>query len=245
MLRMIGRAVGMHRSTDASAAADALRLAFAWLLRPHWNYLLVRGTDIALVDATGLAPTAEGYRGWYSLPYRIRDFYTLKVGYNLTGDQRPTLYVDFIDYALSERYLQNNPASGGLFFTTRAGYQSDQFQLIPQPSAAGVAEVVYFRRMNIPVQDTDVLDVMEGPMENALAMYGGSIMAQWDGKTARRSRDMRSEAEMARREAMGLDKSAYGELLEEIPQAVWARRRIAVQSPNAAYPQYANLDWEN
>jgi len=244
MIRMIGRAVGMHRSTDESSAADALRLSYAWLMRPRWNYLLVRGSDIALVDHTGLTVGAEGYRGWYGLPHRIREFYSVKVGFNLQVGERPPMYLDYIDFGLAERYIQGQSPTQTMFYTTRGGYQSDDFQIIPNPTSAGVAEVVYFRRLNLPTKDGDVLDIMEGPMENALAMYGGSIMAQWDGKTARRSRDMRGEAEQARREAMGLDKSAYGEQLEEIPQSVWARRRRGLQSPDAAYPQHAHLDWE-
>jgi hypothetical protein len=243
---MAGRATGLHRSTDTAAAEDAVRLAYSWLSRPHWYYLTVRGASITLVPHSGTVDGDDGYKGIYPLPVGFRDFYSVKVGFNLAAGEFPSNWLDFVDPGLADRMMDGVTASREMFYTTRTLFQAEKFQLLPFPSESGTLDATYFRRLVMPAKDADVLDVLEGPMENALVMYAGSVMATWDGKTDRRARGMRADAELMRREAMGMDKAVYGEMLEEIPQEVWARRRRALQTPTGAFQQYVHTgsDWE-
>jgi hypothetical protein len=222
--------VSAGRDPEAVGASDAIFLAFSWLMRPLWYYTGV-STDLTLVSSTGLTAGQEGFQGIYSLPTEVRSPYSLLVGFGLTGAQRPETPLDYIDQRIIDKYRPDSTISPMMYTLFPQG----KIRIYAPPSAAGIAEVKYFRRLRRPVEEEDILDVMEGPMEEALIMRAQFHLAVWDGADRAKIRVAQEEAEIRRREARGFDKTHYEEVFTILPPQVWAPRHRALETTAEEY----------
>lgn len=225
--RIAARVVRSQQAPDDVGGEDALRLGLNWLQRKRWFYL---GTtaDVTLVDAEGLSAGTEGYLGEYTLPTNVKSPYSGLVGFDLAVGERPEVPIDYLDRRLIDKYRPAN-LTRVQFYSLWTWKGAGKIKFHAAPGGAGLAEIKYFRRMLYPNGDASVLDILDGPMENALVGMIGYYLATWNGADRSLRRELKEDAWVFFRQATGDDKQVYEEQFQIMPPQVWAPRRRALE----------------
>lgn len=217
--------VGSEADPLGVRADRAIIRALKWLRRINWFYL-GETVQFNLVDASGTSPGDEGYDGTYTLPTLFKEAYSLLCGFNLSAGQSPKTWYSYVDHGLFDRLTSDEGQFQAQFrsrqlYTLWNSKASGRIKIIDPPSQTGLAELKYFRHMNFPVNDSDIIDVLDGPMENALtckAQY--YVMMNTNARERGLRRDLMEEAEREMRKARGQDRSNFGQTFELLPPDV-------------------------
>lgn len=233
--------VGSEADPLGVRADRAIVRAIKWLRRINWYYL-GETVDIALVAHSGTNPGDEGYEGTYTLPSRFKEAYSLVAGFNLGVGEIPKTWYDYVDHALFDRLTSDE---GQFQATTRArrlytlwnSKTSGRIKIIDPPDMAGTAVLKYFRHMYYPVNDSDVIDVLDGPMEEALiarAQY--HVLMNNNPRERGLRRDLFAQSRDDMRKARGMDRSNFGQHFQLLPPDAHTARdnRLSV-SDNDGY----------
>jgi hypothetical protein len=235
--------VGSEADPLGVRADRSIARAIKWLKRINWFYLGMT-VDIPLVDSTGLTSGQEGFEGTYTLPSTFKEVYSLLTGFNLGAGERPKTWNDYVDSGLLDRLTSDEGQFQARFrsrhlYTLWNSKASGRIKIIDAPTQTGLAELKYFRHMNFPVEDTDIIDVLDGPMENALtarAQYYTLMLANPRERGLRR--DLFAESELDRRKARGQDRSNFGAQFELLPPDVHVARGNRLSINNTALDDY-------
>lgn len=138
----MARVIGSQAEPDAVGAGDAIEMALDRLNEYDWEYLTVKGADVAVV-----AGTAD-----YSLPTLY------KKPLSLILDNRPLFFARRGDYDKANwTNVQGTPSHYTLFNSTLGG----TFELLPTPSSGGTIELRFYRPVRKPSSEEETLDIME------------------------------------------------------------------------------------
>ena len=231
--RIVARIAGAQDKPDEVGAGDAIRQAIGELNRVRWEYLTVRGTDIALVNASGLVLPAEGAEGFYTLPTPFKDPLSA-----LISGVRALTYVP----RSSWDPLTATEAVGGTYFYTNFNQGlSGKIQLLDPPTGADTLEIRYYRPIAVPLTDATQLDVPDAsPLEAALIARATEIVATWRGLRSERVQLLKLDAERLLRKAMGDDVSHADFSPQFIPRRALVSQPIG---PNATWPFVDGGGW--
>lgn len=199
---------------DEVGAGDAIGAAIDEFNRHRWEYLTVRGSDITLV-----AGTSD-----YALPTPFKDPLSLV----LVSPELRTL--TYVPRGTWDPIVQRTAIGGTWFYTNFAQGLTNMVQLLDAPDAAGTMELRYYRPIAKPIEDTDVLDVLPGPMEVALLARAQVWVATWKGLRSERLMFMEGRAQKLFAEAKGDDVSHADWTPQLIPGRLWMRRPINADS---------------
>jgi hypothetical protein len=153
----VAQSAALQGNTDLlTRAGQAVQFAFQhWNNVQAWPYLLKVGTGINVV------PTVQDY----ALPSDFKEVYDVR----LTALNRTLQYLPRRQYdrAVWNQTAQNDPTHYTLYLS---GLDTGQITLIGIPSNSDVLVLRYYRRMSMPVQSNDVLDIPQDYENYILAL---------------------------------------------------------------------------
>lgn len=191
---------GLPTAVDAD---DAIRLVLEGLNAYRWDFLAINGSDIALVDAAGLVAGNEGFKGRYTFPFNITDLISAKARFTGTeGGVR----LQVISRQYWDRLVETDIGLGARYITWHNQGTTGQVEILDPPSQAGTLEVRLWRKIVIPVQDTDTLDVpADGPLQGYVIARGKEYVAV-DKGYARKAAHWHRVANKLEGQALGSDR---------------------------------------
>jgi len=235
--RQVARVVGAADKPDEVGATEAIEAAIDEMNRVRWESHTVRGSDITIVDGTGLALPAEGAEGFYTLPQPFKAPLSLTLAGALVGGDTRTL--SYIPRATWDGIRSGTSLGGTYFYTNFNLGLSGKVQLLDMPTAAGTMEIRYYRPIAVPQQGTDILDVLAGPQQQALLAKATFYVALWRGLRSERVAQLDGVAQRLLKMAMGDDVSQES-VVQTIPYEVWARRTTNL---NSTWPYIDGGSW--
>lgn len=191
---IVARVVGGQDRPDEVGAGDAVNMALDRLNEFNWDYLTVRGTDIAVVDGTAT----------YALPTPFKSPLSLR----LTTNERPLRYLrrqDY-DYAVLAQTVKSTPVAYSLFNSALSG----NVELLPTPSAADTMQIRYYRPIAKPGDENALLDVMDW-MERAVILDAQVSVGQWNDLESSRLQMLELRARDALIAILSADRNVAGE----------------------------------